>query len=46
MPPSQKKRDQISAQDYWAIINFMLLAHGVEVPEVGVTEENAHLVKL
>lgn len=46
MPPSEQQRAQISASDYWAIINFMLLAHGVPVPPGGVTEANAGSVKL
>lgn len=46
MPPSDKKRKELSAEDYWAIVNFMLLAHGVAVPEDGVTEKNANEVKL
>src|SRR6185503_559228 len=32
MPPSDKKRALLSAEDYWAIVNFMLLAHGVPTP--------------
>jgi cytochrome c5 len=46
MPPSEKKRASLSAEDYWAIVNFMLLAHGVPVPPEGVTETNAGSVKL
>ena len=41
MPPSEEKRKELSAEDYWAIVNFMLLAHGVAVPPEGVTEANA-----
>lgn len=46
MPPSEASRASISPEDYWAIINFMLLAHGVGVPPGGVTETNAASVKL
>jgi hypothetical protein len=46
MPPSEEKRAALTADDYWAIVNFMLLAHGVEVPPGGVTEANAGSVKL
>jgi len=46
MPPSKEKREALSAQDYWAIVNFMLVAHGVAVPPEGVTEANAGAVKL
>jgi cytochrome c5 len=46
MPPSETARAALSPEDYWAIINFMLLAHGVELPPEGVTEKNASSVKL
>lgn len=46
MPPSEKKRELLSAEDYWAILHFMLLAHGAPVPAEGVTETNAASVKL
>jgi mono/diheme cytochrome c family protein len=46
MPPSPKARESISDEDYWAIINFMLLAHGVPVPPEGVSANNASSVKL
>lgn len=39
-------RSQLSDQDSFAIVNFMLLAHGVEVPPGGVTSANASSVKL
>ncbi len=46
MPPAEAQRSALSAADYWAIVNFMLLAHGVELPPEGVTEANASSVKL
>jgi cytochrome c5 len=46
MPPSEAQRASLSAEDYWAIVSFMLLAHGVAVPPEGVTESNASSVKL
>ena len=46
MPPSEERRAALSAEDYWAIVNFMLLAHGVQLPPEGVTEKNAASVKL
>jgi cytochrome c5 len=46
MPPDEEKRATLSPEDYWAIVNFMLLAHGVEVPPGGVTEANAGSVNL
>ena len=46
MPPSEEARKALSAEDYWAIVNFVLSAHGVELPPEGVTEQNAGAVKL
>jgi mono/diheme cytochrome c family protein len=46
MPPSEGARKALSAEDYWAIVNFVLSAHGVELPPEGVTEQNAGAVKL
>ena len=46
MPLPADKAGSLSAEEYWAIVNFMLLGHGVQVPPGGVTAENAHSVKL
>jgi mono/diheme cytochrome c family protein len=47
MPPSAKQREALSADDYWAIVNFVLIGHGVGVPSEGVINEtNATSVKL
>jgi hypothetical protein len=46
MPLPAAKAGSLSAEQYWAIINFMLVAHGVQVPPEGVTEKNAGTVKL
>ena len=46
MPPSEAARASLSAEDYWAIVNFMLLAHGVQLPPEGVSEQNESYVKL
>jgi hypothetical protein len=46
MPLPAKQAGSLSAEEYWAIINFMLLGHGVEVPPEGVTAGNASSVKL
>jgi hypothetical protein len=46
MPLPAGKAGSLSSEQYWAIINFMLLAHGVRVPPEGVTAENASSVKL
>ena len=39
-----KQAGSLSTEDYWAVINFMLVAHGVKVPEKGVDSENARQV--
>jgi cytochrome c5 len=46
MPLPAAKAGSLSAEQYWAIVNFMLLAQGVQVPPGGVTAENASSVKL
>jgi hypothetical protein len=46
MPPSQEKRKALSDEDYWALVNFILSGHGVELPAEGVDERNAGAVKL
>lgn len=46
MPLPKEKVGSLSAEEYWAIIHFMLVAHGVEVPAEGITAENAVSVKL
>lgn len=46
MPLPKERVGSLSAEEYWAIINFMLVAHGVEVPAEGVTAKNAGSVKL
>jgi mono/diheme cytochrome c family protein len=46
MPQPAEKAGLLSAEQYWAIINFMLLAHGAHVPPEGVTASNASSVKL
>lgn len=46
MPPSQETREELTPADYWAIVHFMLLAHGVQVPPEGITDKNASSVRL
>lgn len=45
MPPADDA-GSLSADEYWAVVDFMLRAHGVEVPAEGVTAENASTVQL
>ena len=46
MPLPEEKAGSLPPEEYWAIINFMLLAHGVQVPPGGVNATNASSVKL
>lgn len=46
MPLPADKVGSLSSEQYWAIVNFMLLAHGAQVPPEGVTQANANSVKL
>lgn len=46
MPLPKERAGSLSPEDYWAIINFMLVAHGVQVPPEGVNPQNAAVVKL
>lgn len=46
MPLPPDKAGSLQPEQYWAIIHFMLLAHGVQVPPEGVTAANASSVKL
>jgi len=46
MPLPKGKAGSLSAEDYWAITNFVLVGHGVAVPSGGVTAANAASVPL
>ncbi|HET6150828.1 MAG TPA: c-type cytochrome [Polyangia bacterium] len=46
MPRAPEKPGSLQPEEYWAIINFMLIAHGVDVPPGGVNAQNASSVKL
>jgi Cytochrome C oxidase, cbb3-type, subunit III len=45
MPPSEEARAVMTPDDYWALVNLMLLSRGVSVPRGGVTDKNAASVK-
>jgi hypothetical protein len=45
MPLPEKSAGTLAPEQYWAIVNFMLLAHGAELPPEGVTPANAASVK-
>jgi len=46
MPRAPEQPGSLPPETYWAIINFMLVAHGVDVPPGGVNAQNASSVKL
>jgi mono/diheme cytochrome c family protein len=46
MPLPAKSAGSLSADQYWVITDFMLRAHGVQVPPEGVNAGNASSVKL
>jgi mono/diheme cytochrome c family protein len=46
MPLPRSKAGSLKPEEYWAIVNYMLVAHGVAVPEGGVNETNAASVPL
>ena len=46
MPLPPEKAGTLRPDEYWAIVNFILVAHGVNVPPGGVDEHNASSVKL
>ena len=46
MPMPAKNAGSLSVEQYWAIIDFMVLAHGVQVPPEGINAGNASSVRL
>jgi mono/diheme cytochrome c family protein len=46
MPLPAQKAGSLSSEQYWALVNFMLLAQGVALPAEGVTPRNASSLKL
>lgn len=46
MPLPKGRAGSLTAEEYWAITSFMLLAHGSAVPEGGLTPENAASVAI
>ncbi len=41
MPLPRSAAGTLKSEEYWAIVNFMLIAHGIAVPPDGVTPQNA-----
>lgn len=46
MPLPKSRAGTLKPDEYWAVLNFMLIAHGTPVPEGGVTAENAKSVPI
>jgi len=46
MPLPKEKVGTLTKDEYWSVVTFMLLAHGVAVPEGGVTPANAASVPI
>lgn len=46
MPLPEKSAGTLAPDQYWAIVTFMLQAHGVAVPPEGITPANAGSLKL
>lgn len=46
MPLPRKRAGSLAAAEYWSVVSFMLVAHGVAVPEGGVDAANATAVPL
>lgn len=45
MPPDEEARKAMTADDYWALVNLLLLSRGISVPSEGVTDRTAASVK-
>ena len=45
-PLPQARVGSLTPDEYWAVVNFMLVAHGVPVPPEGVNASNAKNVPL
>ncbi len=46
MPLPKSRAGSLSEGDYWAVVSFVLIGHGVAVPTGGVSAENAASVRL
>ena len=46
MPLPKSRAGTLKPEEYWAITNFMLVAHGSSVPDAGITAENAGSVQI
>lgn len=46
MPLPKTKAGSLTPQEYWAVVNFLLVGHGSAVPAGGITEANAATVEV
>jgi cytochrome c len=46
MPLPKSKAGSLSQEQYWAVVNFLLVGHGSAVPAGGVTAANAESVEI
>lgn len=46
MPLPKTKAGSLTQQEYWAVVNFLLVGHGSAVPAGGVNEANAASVEV
>lgn len=46
MPLPKSSAGTLRPEEYWAIVNYLLIAHGVAVPSAGLTEANAKTVSI
>jgi hypothetical protein len=46
MPLPKSVAGTLKPEEYWAIVNYMLVANGVAVPAGGVSEANAKSLSL
>lgn len=46
MPKPSRNAGTLSKEEYWALLNFMMISHGLDVPEGGINESNAAQVTI
>jgi mono/diheme cytochrome c family protein len=44
--PAKKRAEWVAPDDYWAVVTFMLAAHGSAVPAAGINADNASSVTI
>ncbi len=46
MPLPSSRKGSLKPEEYWAVVNFILIGHGVNVPQGGVNDKNAASVDI